>query len=136
MNMPADNDDRRRFRVVGKTEPPKPKSPGAEAARRHRARKRGENVPKRKPGPKPSTVFQLRQEIGDLKASVQRLELAKMLLTRQLQRRNSSLTVERTAEELLVVLARDDPRRDVPERQELLGNVLAAIESRHEHWAR
>ncbi len=59
-----------------------------------------------------------------------------MLLTRQLQRRNSSLTIERTVEELLVVLARDDPRRDVPERQELLGNVLAAIESRHEHWAR
>src|SRR5690242_922828 len=28
-------------------------NPGAEAARRYRARKRGEDVPKRKPGPKP-----------------------------------------------------------------------------------
>lgn len=29
-------------------------NPGAEAARRYRARKRGEDVPKRKPGPKPA----------------------------------------------------------------------------------
>ena len=62
--------------------------------------------------------------------------MTKRLLSQQLQRQISRLTVERTAGELLVVLARDDPRSDVPERQELLANVLAAIESRHEHWDR
>jgi len=45
-------------------------------------------------------------------------------------------TVESVARDLLAVLARDDPRRDTTERQELLGDVLAAIESRHEQWPR
>ncbi len=136
MNMAADDDAMRHIRIVRAPEPPPPKSPGAEAAARYRARKRGENVPKRNPGPKPATVLVLRRQIGDLEAQASARELKLRLLTEQLRRQVSTLTIERAAEDLLRVLARDDPRRDSTERQELLGDVLAAIESRHERWPR
>ncbi len=135
MNMTADDDGIRRLSVV-RVQPPKPKSPGAEAAARYRARRRGQNEPKRNPGPKPATTTTLRQEISDLKATVQRHELARRLHAEQMRRHFGTLTVESVARDLLAVLARDDPRRDTTERQELLGDVLAAIESRHEQWPR
>jgi hypothetical protein len=46
------SDARKAFRVVRAEEPKPPASPEAKRARRYRARKRGEDVPKQKPGPK------------------------------------------------------------------------------------
>ena len=48
--------------------------------------------------------------------------------------RRSTLTIEQHASELLYLLADEDPHDDPPERRLLLGDVLALIEERHEHW--
>lgn len=135
MNMRQDDDAPRHLRVV-RTQPPKPRTPGAEAARRYRARKRGEPVPKRKPGPKRTTVSDLRQQVRDLNARVEDRELQLRILTSRLARRTSTLTIEQVGRELLDVLRRDSPKHDQPERQVLLGDIVAEIESRHEYWQR
>lgn len=137
MDMSVDNDaSRRGFRVVRATKPPAPKSPAAQASARYRARKRGENTPKRKPGPKPTTASVLREQIRDLTAQIHERDLRVRLLTERLQRQVSTMTVDRAAQDLFAVLDRDEPSMDTVERRELLGDVRAAIESRHEHWLR
>ena len=77
------------------TQPPKRKSPGAEAAARYRARLRGENVPKRKPGPKPATAFVLRQQIADLERRLSHSELIRGRLTEQVRRQAPTVAAER-----------------------------------------
>jgi hypothetical protein len=77
----ADDDALRRLRVA-RVEAPKPKqkrSPNAEAAAGYRARQRGPSVPKRKPGPKPSRVMELRQQIRQLETRLEVQELHKRL---------------------------------------------------------
>jgi hypothetical protein len=69
-----------------------------------------------------------------LTACVANLEGQNRLLTERLGRQPGTLTVERVARELLDVLRRDDPRRDRPERQSLLRDVVAEIEARQESW--
>ncbi len=92
--MPGDDDGIRRMRVVRVPGPPSPKSPGAEAAARYRARKRGENVPKRKPGPKPATAFVLRQQIADLERRLSHSELIRRQLTEQVRRQAPTVAAE------------------------------------------
>jgi hypothetical protein len=53
---------------------------------RYRARQRGEAVAKRKPGPKPKTVTQLRERIRDLEARIGELELARRIADERLRR--------------------------------------------------
>jgi hypothetical protein len=62
----TENRDVRKLRVVRAAEPKPPASPEAERARRYRARKRGEQIAKRKPGPKPKMETSLREQIRDL----------------------------------------------------------------------
>jgi hypothetical protein len=47
--------------------PASPLSPDAARARRYRARKRGEDVPLRKPGPEPRSVSALSREVAALR---------------------------------------------------------------------
>ena len=69
MNSPVDRDAGvRTIRLVevspDRSAPPAaPVSPAAARARRYRARKRGEDVPKRKPGPEPRSASALRTEV-------------------------------------------------------------------------
>lgn len=135
--MSGDDDATRRvsLRVVRAGEPTKPKrTPNAEAAARYRARKRGEDAPRRKRGPARTTVTDLRAQIRERDARIRDMELHERLLREQVRRQISTLTVERVAQELLDVLRRDDPARDTAERRTLLGDVLAEIEDRHQHW--
>ena len=81
----TENRDVRMLRVVRDEEPKAPPSPEAERARRYRARKRGEQVAKRKPCPKPKTEWTLREEIRNLER--QNAEL--MLKVRTLEERLS-----------------------------------------------
>jgi hypothetical protein len=148
MNVAQDDDARRdRLRLVdtpqGTTfrvthqpsEPVAPaKSASAEAAARYRARKRGEDVPVRKPGPKAKTATDRKQQIRDLEDQLKQVQLMREIAEGRLVRRISTLTVEQVAGELLQILKRDDPRRDTSERRVLLGDVVAEIESRHEYW--
>ena len=53
--------------------PAAPLSPAAARARRYRARKRGEDVPKRKPGPEPRSVTALSREVDALRRENARL---------------------------------------------------------------
>jgi hypothetical protein len=134
MNMTQDDDAPRHLRVVRAAPPRPPKTRGADAAARYRARKRGEPVPKRKPGPKRKTNADLRLQIRDRDTRIKELELYRRILEERLGRRLSTLTVEQVARELLDVLRRDPPERDQAERRVLLGDVVAEIESRHEYW--
>jgi hypothetical protein len=131
-----DTDAPRRFRVVeaGERQPQPQRSPNAEAAARYRARQRGQTVPKRKPGPKPTRITELRDELREehrrrLDAELQ-LRITRDLLARQ----TKMLTVERVTKELLDVLQRGDPRDDTAERQVLLRDLAAVLDERHEYW--
>lgn len=44
------------------------------------------------------------------------------------------LAIEQRARELLDLLDREDPQKDSAERQMLLGDLLAKIEDRQDHW--
>jgi hypothetical protein len=83
----TDNRDVRRFRVVRAEEPKPPPSPEAERARRYRARKRGEQIAKRKPGPKPRMETSLREEIRDLERQNADLSLKIQILEARLSHR-------------------------------------------------
>jgi hypothetical protein len=130
----GNRDARTTLRVVQAQEPKPRASPEAERARRYRARKRGEAVPKRKPGPKPKTATVRQEEIRALKRQVDDLKLRERILEERAARRISTLTLTEAALSLLGVLTRDAPERDSPEVQTLLGDVLAAVEARHELW--
>lgn len=123
-------------------EQPKPPSPAAERSRRYRARKRGEPVPKRRPGPPPSgqagREFRLRDENATLR---QELESARLLLrvaTERISRRradtpaSSANDVRGLCRELLGYLDRTDAVADRPEERELLRDVFAALAARDE----
>jgi hypothetical protein len=134
--MPIDHDAVRSLRVVREQPPPPPRSSTAEAAARYRARRRGVDVPKRKPGPKPATVATLRQRIRELERQLATREGLLRIGAETLRRQISTLTVEQVAGELLDVLTRDDrlAAQDTAERQVLLRDVVAAVEDRQEHW--
>ncbi len=110
---------------------PRPSS-NAEAATRYRARQRGEQAPKRKPGPKPTEQTDLRFQNRKLQSRIAELELHLRIARQRLDRR--TLTVEQAARDLLEVLGRDNPAGDSPERQVLLRDLLVEIEDRHEQW--
>ena len=110
---------------------PQPRS-NAQAAARYRARQRGEEVPKRKPGPKPTGQTDLRLQNRKLHSRITELEGLMRIARQQLDRR--TLTVEQAARDLLKVLGRDDPAVDSPERQVLLRDLLVEIEDRQEQW--
>ena len=83
----TENRDVRKLRVVRAAEPKPPASPEAERARRYRARKRGEQVAKRKPGPKPKTETTLHEEIRDLERQNEDLRLKVRILEERLAHR-------------------------------------------------
>lgn len=149
MNMSRDNDGVVRLQVVrpdaaatpssrfrvAKPEPARPqRTPAAEAAARYRARKRGEEVTKRKPGPAPKKATERQQEVRDLKARVGELENLLRIAESRLARRTSTLTMDQLVPELLAVLRRSGPELDNPERRVLLRDLVAEIESRQEEW--
>lgn len=101
----------------------------AERARRYRARKRGEDVPKRKPGPPPLPASALRARILDLERQLAQAQLMRGLAEK---RRRPSLAV--TVVDLLTLLDASDGRRDSPEVQVKLRDVRAAIEARQDLW--
>lgn len=133
--MALNDDAPRRLKVV-RAEPKKPeqRSPNAEAAARYRARQRGQEVPKRKPGPKPPRIMELRQQIRELETRLQVQELHRRIAEERLARRGSALTIEQVAGELLTVLRRDHARIDTAEQRVLLRDLAVEIEDRHEHW--
>jgi hypothetical protein len=115
---------------------PAPVSPAAARARRYRARKRGEDVPKRKPGPKPRSVAALSREIDALSRENRRLtaEVAESRkLTPMLGMRRQRFTLA-LAGQLRAALERSDPARDAPALQEALRDLGAAIGARHDQW--
>jgi hypothetical protein len=83
----TENRDVRTLRVVRAEKPKPPPSPEAERARRYRARKRGEQVVKRKPGPKPTTETTLREEIRDLERQNADLRLKVRILEERVSHR-------------------------------------------------
>jgi hypothetical protein len=83
----TENRDGRRFRVVRVEEPKPAPSPDAERARRYRARKRGEQIAKRKPGPKPKMETSLREQIRDLERQNADLRLKIEILDSRLSHR-------------------------------------------------
>jgi hypothetical protein len=82
---------------------------------RLRARKRGENVVKRKPGPKPATITELRMQVRDLSARVRELEQKRQTLTHQLSRQPGMLSIAQLTRELLGVMRRVPPEYDSAE---------------------
>lgn len=130
------NRSRRVLRVVRRgevLEPPK-RSTNAAAAQRYRARQRGEDVPKKKPGPKPSTITDLRQQLRDRDRRIAELDNLLRIATERLARQRQHLTLPGVAGEMLTVLRRTDPRYDLPEVRVLLCDLVVEIEDRHKHW--
>jgi hypothetical protein len=131
----ADDDESRRLlRVVRRGEVPEPpkRTPNAAAAQRYRARQRGEAVPKKKPGPKPSTITELRQQVRDREQRIRHLEGLLRIAQERLGRQ--SLTLPVVTGEMLTVLRRTNPRYDLPEVQVRLRDLAIEIEDRQEHW--
>jgi predicted RNase H-like nuclease (RuvC/YqgF family) len=113
-----------------------PVSPAAARARRYRARKRGEDVPKRKPGPEPRSVTALSREVDALRRENARLaaEVAESRkLTPMLGMRRQRFTLG-MASQLRAALEASDPAKDAPALREALRDLGAAIEARHDHW--
>ena len=113
-----------------------PVSPDAARARRYRARKRGEDVPKRKPGPEPRSVTALSREVDALRRENARLaaEVAESRkLTPMLGMRRQRFTLG-MAGQLRAALEASDPAKDAPALREALRDLGAAIEARHDHW--
>jgi hypothetical protein len=111
-------------------------SPAAARARRYRARKRGEDVPKRKPGPKPRSVAALSREIDRLTRENRRLaaevaESRKLTPMLGMQRQRFTLAL---AGQLRSALERSDPAKDAPALQDALRDLGAAIGARHDQW--
>jgi hypothetical protein len=115
---------------------PGPVSPAAARARRYRARKRGQDVPLRKPGPKPksltalhSQVSLLTQENRNLRAQLGDAQALPMMMTRQRQGNAAQL-----ARQLTAALGAMNPAKDGPQLREMLRDVAAAIDMRHDQW--
>jgi hypothetical protein len=131
--MARDSDVTRRLQVVREAPAPQ-RTPAANAAARYRARKRGEPVAKRKPGPKPKKITELRQEIRELEGRIQELNGLLNIARGRSARQTGALSIHHAAGELLDILQRRDPARDSPETRVRLGDLIAAIETRHEYW--
>ena len=144
MNSAQDRD----VRIVSVTEAPsapsgRPVSPAAARARRYRARKRGEDAPKRKPGPEPRSAAALSKQVDALSMQVDALRHANRRLTAQvaesqkltpmlrMQRQRFTLAI---VGQLLSALRASDPVKDAPALREALRDLGAAIEARHDQW--
>jgi hypothetical protein len=114
-------------------EPPK-RSANAAAAQRYRARQRGEDVPKKKPGPKPSTITDLRQQLRDRERRIAELDNLLRIATERLARQRQCLTLSGVAGEMLIVLRRTNAQYDLPELRVLLRDLVVEIEDRHKYW--
>ena len=113
-----------------------PLSPAAARARRYRARKRGEDVPKRKPGPEPRSVTALSREVDALRRENARLAAEvteSRKLTPMLGMRRQRFTLG-MAGQLRAALEASDPAKDAPALREALRDLGAAIEARHDQW--
>ena len=113
-----------------------PLSPAAAAARRYRARQRGEDVPKRKPDPEARSASALRTEVTALTRQNRLLEaqLADLQTLRPvlaLQRQRFAFT---DVGRLRTALRGSDPAQDEPALPEELRLLRAEVEERHEHW--
>ena len=113
-----------------------PVSPAAARARRYRARKRGEDVPKRKPGPEPRSVTALSREVDTLRRENRRLaaqvaESQKLTPMLGIQRQRFTLAM---VGQLRAALGASVPAKDAPELREALRNLVVAIMERHEQW--
>ena len=116
--------------------PAAPLSPAAARARRYRARKRGEDVPKRKPGPEPRSVTALSREVDALRRENARLAaevVESRKLTPMLGMRRQRFTLG-MAGQLRAALEASDPAKDAPALQEALSDLGAAIGARHDQW--
>jgi hypothetical protein len=131
--MAQDNDGKRHLRIVSAQSAPA-RTANAAAAARYRARQRGEHAAKRKPGPKPKHTTELRLQIRDLKNRIGQLETFKRILDERLARTYRGVPVTGIADELLAVLRTHPPETDSPEERVILGDLIAAIEARHEYW--
>ena len=111
-----------------------PVSPAAARARRYRARKRGEAVPRRKPGPEPRSVTALSREVDALRRENACLaaEVAESRkLTPMLGMRRQRFTLG-MAGQLRAALEASDPAKDAPALREALRDLGTAIEARHD----
>ena len=130
----ADARERSRFyQAVPEAAPPR--SPAAERARRYRARKRGEDVPLRKPGPEPRSAEALAHQVRDLEAQLRETRAAlkdaqAVPSTRRIRRG----LIADAAKELLARLDANSAANDGPVVRELLRDVLATIDMRHDEW--
>ena len=106
-----------------------PVSPAAARARRYRARKRGEDVPKRKPGPELRSVTALSREVDALRRENARLA-AEVAESRKL----TPMLGMRRLPQLRAALEASDPAKDAPALREALRDLGAEIEARHDHW--
>ena len=142
MNSPMDRDAGvRTIRLVevspDRSAPPAaPVSPAAARARRYRARKRGNDVPKRKPGPEPRSASALRTEVIALRRqnrllAAQLADLRALRPVLDLQRQRFAFT---DVGRLRTALSGSDPAQDEPALREELRLLRAEIEERHEYW--
>jgi len=115
---------------------PAPVSPAAARARRYRARKRGEDVPKRKPGPEPRSAESLRREVDALRRENGRLaaqvaESRTLTAVPGMRRQRFALAM---VGQLRAALEASDSAKDAPALREALRDLGAAIEARHDQW--
>jgi hypothetical protein len=73
-------------------------------------------------------------EIRDLHGRIDELEMLLNLTRAKLVRRHGAVPLAEVVDELLAVLRRVRPETDSPEDRVLLGDLTAAIETRHEYW--
>ncbi|MDQ3762608.1 MAG: hypothetical protein M3460_13360 [Actinomycetota bacterium] len=138
---PVDDGARAVLRAVHQVQlrDPAPKrTPNAEASARYRARKRGEPVPKRKPGPKPPTEWELRQQANELRRQLADQTLLLQFTRDQLARRRNTSTrsLPIIADELITILREQSPRQDSPEDRAALRLLIKELHHRHQLWPR
>ncbi len=114
-------------------------SPEAQRARRYRARKRGENVPVRKPGPAPQSrdywCDRAQSAEARLREARQRLSMYETLPAYKTSRaRIVGAQLAGAAEQLRQALAAADPVTDLPAVRDALGSLAAELEERRSRW--
>lgn len=151
MNPAEDNDaEARVVRIViapghaGRPSPPPPPappgaSPAAQRARRYRARQRGEDVPLLKPGPAPVSRDAWRERALAAELALRRAEariasLEAIPAGQRRRRQHRQGLLAGAARELARQLGLVDGRQDAPAVRELLRDVAAAIDARHDLW--
>lgn len=111
-------------------------TPAAERARRYRARQRGDDVPRRKPGPVPASPAALRSQAGALarENAILRQKLEAAGTVPAMVSRGRQGSARGLAVQLLGQLEHLDPSKDAPDFRETLRDLTAAIDERHDHW--